>query len=57
MRTNDDKTKSLSNSLFAPNEIIGVITVTDFTYIVFEGYEIIIQSVDASNDNPLPKTR
>lgn len=36
--------KFLSNPEFAPNGIIGIIGAMGFTYIAFEGYEIIVQS-------------
>ncbi|MFW5900774.1 MAG: amino acid permease [Halodesulfurarchaeum sp.] len=36
--------KFLTNPSFAPNGIIGIIGAMGFTYIAFEGYEIIVQS-------------
>ena len=36
--------KFLSNPSFAPNGIVGIIGAMGFTYIAFEGYEIIVQS-------------
>ncbi|MFW6002972.1 MAG: amino acid permease [Halanaeroarchaeum sp.] len=36
--------KFLTNPSFAPNGIVGIIGAMGFTYIAFEGYEIIVQS-------------
>jgi amino acid transporter/nucleotide-binding universal stress UspA family protein len=42
--TPDWPAKFLSNPDFAPNGVVGIIGAMGFTYIAFEGYEIIVQS-------------
>ncbi|MFC6734395.1 amino acid permease [Haladaptatus sp. DYSN1] len=44
VNTPDWPQKFLDNPSFAPNGIVGIIGAMGFTYIAFEGYEIIVQS-------------
>ncbi|MFA9516991.1 amino acid permease [Halopenitus sp. H-Gu1] len=44
LNTPDWPTKFLGHPSFAPNGVIGIIGAMGFTYIAFEGYEIIVQS-------------
>lgn len=44
IQTPDWPSKFLNSPQFAPNGVIGIIGAMGFTYIAFEGYEIIVQS-------------
>ncbi|MFD1633093.1 amino acid permease [Haloplanus ruber] len=44
MHTPDWPAKFINSPRFAPNGVIGIIGAMGFTYIAFEGYEIIVQS-------------